>query len=376
MSKVKVIDLIKYISSYGQDEIDLNSITEHFKDKPEEEQKLSKHFESDTVTDEEHPNKKQKLPSNYSLKNSNNFSNQEPNIKVPLYESTNTYCNKYDETIKEKISVPYLDISDEEKEEIKNIVAKKQMAIASLRNEHLRNESDCVTRRELIDRIYNLRNEESSILAKYFNKFKSDYSQFKNDGDIFKIRNYDSSPYLKYDESMSRIYVNPFVYKMFQKENEKLLWSQRIKMLEAKILSLELPCDASVYFIKDKFGEEYCEGLFRILEHYFSKEINRTDKDFDTHFIDFVRSIDTTNYIKRRMIQSIYSVISVYGYLESYEITFPYYVIKNSIFEDVNLEDFFDKVISETRNKIKNGNCSHKKIVSIINKLVDTVINK
>ena len=369
MSKVKVIDLIKYISSYGQDEIELNSITEHFKDKTEEDQKLSKHFESDTVTDEEHPNKKQKLPSNYSLKNSNNFSNQETDILGNLYEYTNTYCNKYDETIKEKISVPCLYLQD--KEILKNLNSEIAKTIASLRNE-----SEYVVPNKLVDRIYNLRNERSSILAKYSNKFKSDYSQFKNDGDIFKIRNYDSSPYLKYDEFMNKIYVNPFVYKMFQKENEKLLWSQRIKMLEAKILSIELPCDASVYFIKDKFGEEYCEGLFRILEHYFNKEINRTDKGFDTHFIAFVRSIDTTNYIKRRMVQSLYSVINVYGYLESYEITFPYYVIENSIFEDVNLEDFFDKVISETRNKIKNGNCSHKKIVSIINKLVDTVINK
>ena len=372
MSKVKVIDLIKYISSCGQDEIELNSITEHFKDKPEEEQKLSKHFESDTVTDGEHPNKKQKLPSNYSLKNSINFSNQETDILGNLYESTNTYCNKYDEIIKEKISVPCLYLQD--KEALKDISSEITKTIASLRNERLRNEY--VVPNKLVDRIYNLRNERSSILTKYFNKFKSDYSQFKNDGDIFKIRNYDSSPYLKYDEFMNKIYVNPFVYKMFQKENEKLLWSQRIKMLEAKILSIELPCDASAYFIKDKFGEEYCEGLFRILEHYFNKEINRTDKGFDAHFIAFVRSIDTTNYIKRRMVQSLYSVINVYGYLESYEITFPYYVIENSIFEDVNLEDFFDKVISETRNKIKNGNCSHKKIVSIINKLVDTVINK
>lgn len=369
MSKVKVIDLIKYISSCGQDEIELNSIIEHFKDKPEEEQKSSKHFESDTVTDVQHPNKKQKLPSNYSLKNSINFSNQETDILGTLYESTNTYCNKYDEIIKEKISVPCLYLQD--KEILKNLESEIIKTIESLRNE-----SDFVTYRKLAERIYNLRNEKSSILTKYFNKFKSDYSQFKNDGDIFKIRNYDSSPYLKYDEFMSKIYVNPFVYKMFQKENEKLLWHQRIKMLEAKISSSKLPYDASASFIKSEFGEEYCEGLFRILEHYFNKKINRTDEDFDTYLFDFVKSMDTTNFIKRRMAISIYNTINVYGYLESYEITFPYYVIKNSIFEYVSLKKFFDKVISETKNKIKNGNCSYRKIVSIINKLVDTVINK
>lgn len=385
MSKVKVIDLIKYISSYGQDEIELNSIIEHFKDKPEEEQKLSKPEISSNKKDEEISN----LYSDFSLKRCFDFSLEDcdtlsklkgedtedisdyqtsinlNNASINLHKVINTYYDKNNEIIEEQIPVPYLEISDEDKEEIRNIVEEKQLAI-----ETLRAKLDLRMRRKYLHIISKTDYKIGVLLKESSEKFKSDFTRLKTDGDIFITNRYKQLNYLKTDKFMSEIYIDPFVCKIFQKENEKLLWHQRIKMLEAKISSLWLPYDASASFIKGKFGEAYCEGLFRILEHYFNKKINRTDEDFDTYYFDFVKSMDTTNLIKRHMAISIYHTINVNGYLESYEITFPYYVTKNSIFEYVNSEKFFGKVISETKHRIKNGNCSYRKIVSIINDLL------
>ena len=386
MSKVKIIDLIKYISSYGQDEIELNSIIEHFKDKPEEEQKLSKPKISS--------NKKDEGISKLSLENCHNFTSNDcgnlpktkgeniedisdyqtsvnlNNASINLHEIINTYYNKNNEIIEEQITVPYLDISDEEKEEIKNIVAEKQMAI-----EALRAKLDLRMRRKYSHIISQMEYKRKDLLRKFSEKFKSDFTRLKTDGDIFKTTSYKSLNYLKNDKFMSEIYINPFVYKMFQKENEKLLWHQRIKMLE-KMISLN-PYIAfnnrTLTEIKCEYGEQYCEGLFRILEHYFNKKLNRNDKDLHNYLVNFIESINTTQLIKFLIVDFVSYKLNYVEYKYAPNLSVPIYAIKNSIFENVNLEDFSDKVISEIGNRFKNGHCSHRKIISVIDDLIDTI---
>ena len=390
MSKVKVIDLIKYISSYGQDEIELNSITEHFKDKTEEEQKLSKPKISSNKKDEGIS----KLHSELSLENCHNFTSNDcgnlpktkgeniedisdyqtsvnlNNASINLHEIINTYYNKNNEIIEEQITVPYLDISDEEKEEIKNIVAEKQMAI-----EALRAKLDLRVRRKYSHIISQMEYKRKDLLRKFSEKFKSDFTRLKTDGDIFKTTSYKSLNYLKNDKFMSEIYINPFVYKMFQKENEKLLWHQRIKMLE-KMISLN-PYIAfnnrTLTEIKCEYGEQYCEGLFRILEHYFNKKLNRNDKDLHNYLVNFIESINTTQLIKFLIVDFVSYKLNYVEYKYAPNLSVPIYAIKNSIFENVNLEDFSDKVISEIGNRFKNGHCSHRKIISVIDDLIDTI---
>lgn len=387
MSKVKVIDLIKYISSYGQDEIELNSIIEHFKDKPEEEeQKLSKPKISS--------NKKDEGISKLFLENCHNFTLNDcgnipktkceniedisdyqtsvnlNNASINLHEIINTYYNKNNEIIEEQIIVPYLDISDEEKEEIKNIVAEKQMAI-----EALRAKLDLRMRRKYLHIISQMEHKRKDLLRKFSEKFKSDFTRLKTDGDTFITKYNDSSKYLKNDKFMSEIYINPFVYKMFQKENEKLLWHQRIKMLE-KMISLN-PYIAfnnrTLTEIKCEYGEQYCEGLFRILEHYFNKKLNRNDKDLHNYLVNFIESINTTQLIKFLIVDFVSYKLNYVEYKYAPKLSVPIYAIKNSIFENVNLEDFSEKVISEIGNRFKNGHCSHRKIISVIDDLIDTI---
>ena len=398
MSKVKVIDLIKYISSCGQDEIELNSITEHFKDKPEEEQKLPKPKISSNKKDEE----TLKPYPEYSLKYSNNFSKVDwddfsledcdtlskskwedaedisdyqtsinlNNASINLHKVINTYYDKNNEIIEEQIPVPYLEISDEDKEEIRNIVEEKQMAI-----EALRAKLDLRMRRKYLHIISKTDHKIEVLLKEFSEKFKSDFTRLKTDGDIFITNRYKQLNYLKTDKFMSEIYINPFVYKMFQKENEKLLWHQRIKMLEKMISS-----NPDIAFnnrtlteIKCEYGEQYCEGLFRILEHYFNKKLNRNDKDLHNHLVNFIESINTTQLIKFLIADFVSHKLNYVEYKYAPNLSVPIYAIKDSIFENVNLEDFSDKVISEIENRFKNGHCSYRKIISVIDDLIDTI---
>ena len=366
MSKVKVIDLIKYISSYGQDEIELNSIIEHFKDKPEEE-KLFKPIDNEMFSAEE---KDEVTPDlDYSLKNSNNFSNQEPNIKVPLYKANNTYYNeKTSEIVEEEISVPYSDIKDKDKEALKDIPSEMHKTLITIHTE-----LDPTIRKKNKKDFWGLKLKKRDILTEYSSKIKSDYSKFKNDGDTFIVNSNNPSNYLKTDEFMSKIYVNPFVYKMFQKENEKLLWSQRIKMLESKISKLpEIFFDSSpASVIKARFGNSYCEGLFRILEHYFDRKIVRSIEELDNHIIEFISDIDTTNPIKCFIVNYIFNKFKGREYSENYTISFSNYITKNSRFENVDIQELIEKIVSEIKEKSGDNVYSYRVITLLIEKYLE-----
>lgn len=349
MEKVKVMDLIKYVSSYGQDEIDLNSIIEHFKGETEEE-KLFKPADDIEIAENIEKEKEELNSYNSDLKSSNNFTEQEqPNTSSNLFKAHNThYDNKNNEIIEEEVFVPYLEFKPNDKDRLKEIYSELCNA-----NRELHVSGNRKTKGKYYGHISDLRNEQKDIFSSYGEDLKSKYDRFKKDGDVFKTKKHNSLKYLQVDEFMSKIYVNPFIYKMFQKENEKLLWSQRIKMLASKTLKYcgnsIFDIDRVVLFFRNNLE---IEGAFRILEHYFNEEIERDDLQFKNYLTRFISDLDTTYTVKHCI--SSFVCHNSKGDLLEYLNSIPSYMLKNSLFEGKNMREisesieyYLDKYIEE-----------------------------
>ena len=337
MEKVKVMDLIKYVSSYGQDEIDLNSIIEHFKGETEEE-KLFKPIDTEIFSAEE---KDEVIPDlDYSLEHSNNFSNQEqPNTSSNLFKAHNThYDNKNNETIEEEVFVPYLELKPNDKDRLKEIYSELCNA-----NRELHVSGNRKTKGKYYQHIVDLRNEQKDIFINSKKDLKSKYDRFKTDGDVFKTKKHNPLGYLQVDEFMSKIYVNPFVYKMFQKENEKLLWSQRIKMLASKTLRYCRITNFDINLVVGTFRDKLeDEGAFRVLERYFNEEIERDDLQFKNYLTRFIADLDTTYTVKHCI--SSFVCRNSKGDLLEYLNSIPSYMIKNSLFEGKNMREISESI--------------------------------
>lgn len=349
MEKVKVMDLIKYVSSYGQDEIDLNSIIEHFKGETEEE-KIFKLPDSIEIAENIEEEKEELNSYNSDLKSSNNFTEQEqPNTSSNLFKAHNThYDNKNNEIIEEEVFVPYLELKPNDKDRLKEIYSELCNA-----NRELHVSGNRESKGKYYGHISDLRNEQKDIFRSYGEDLKSKFDRFKTDGDVFKTKKHNPLGYSQVDEFMSKIYVNPFVYKMFQKENEKLLWSQRIKMLASKTLRYcryqDLDINSVVGIFKNKFEDE---GAFRILEHYFNEEIERDDLQFKNYLTRFISDLDTTYIVKHYISRFAYRRMK--GNLLEYLNSIPSYMLKNSLFEGKNMREisesieyYLDKYIEE-----------------------------
>lgn len=339
MEKVKVMELIKFISSCGQDEIDLNSIIERFKGETEEE-KLFKPADDVESTEKLEEEKEELNSYNSDLKSSNNFTEQEqPNTSSNLFKAHNThYDNKNNEIIEEEVFVPYLELKSNDKNRLKEIYSELCNA-----NRELHVSGNRKTKGKYYGHIADLRNEQKDIFRSYGEDLKSKYDRFKTDGDVFKTKKYNSPGYLQVDEFMSKVYVNPFVYKMFQKENEKLLWSQRTKMLASKTLrycrTKNFDINSVVGIFKNKFEDE---GAFRVLEHYFNEEIERDDLQFKNYLTRFIADLDTTYTVKYCI--SSFVCRNSKGDLLEYLNSIPSYMIKNSLFEGKNMREISESI--------------------------------
>lgn len=368
MEKVKVMDLIKYVSSYGQDEIDLNSIIEHFKGETEEEKlfKLADDVESTEKQEEE----KEELNSyNSDLKSSNNFTEQEqPNTSSNLFKAHNThYDSKNNEIIEEEVFVPYLELKPNDKDRLKEIYSELCNA-----NRELHVSGNRESKGKYYGHISDLRNEQKDIFRSYGEDLKSKYDRFKTDGDVFKTKKHNPLGYSQVDEFMSKIYVNPFVYKMFQKENEKLLWSQRTKMLASKTLRYCRITNFDINLVVGTFRDKLeDEGAFRILEHYFNKEIERDDLQFKNYLTRFISDLDTTYTVKHCI--SSFVCRNSKGNLLEYLNSIPSYMLKNSLFEGKNMIEVSESIEYYLAKYIEEMNPHKHHLVGIYRFVLDTL---